>query len=198
MAHVSAAEIARKANGRRGVGGTFLISCPVPGHGRGRGDLTPSCTVRDGHAGRPYFIVSRAATGVTWCARRGSADGPRRLCTPISLGQPTHRGTHRLESSGQENIRDCGRDLEDSVATRRVRPSPLTSSRHGASPIHRWTACASIRACGTPTSRRISGAGRTDLPTDREELQGVQIIYLLPNVVPESAAEPPKRTLGPT
>lgn len=46
-----AAEIARHWGGvRSGTG--WLVRCPVPGHGRGRGDLTPSLSIADGTNGR--------------------------------------------------------------------------------------------------------------------------------------------------
>lgn len=35
---------------RNGAG--FLVHCPVPGHGRGRGDRAPSLSIRDGDDGR--------------------------------------------------------------------------------------------------------------------------------------------------
>ena len=42
-----AAAISRSLGGRRHTGG-YLVRCPVPGHGRGRGDRRPSLSIADG------------------------------------------------------------------------------------------------------------------------------------------------------
>lgn len=47
---MTAAAVSRALSGRRS-GGEFVCRCPVPGHGKGRGDLNPSLTVRDGKFG---------------------------------------------------------------------------------------------------------------------------------------------------
>ncbi len=49
---MNAAEIARALGGKR-TGGRWIASCPVPGHGRGRGDRNPSLSIADGADGRP-------------------------------------------------------------------------------------------------------------------------------------------------
>src|SRR5436309_2681253 len=45
---MNAAEIARARRGKRHKNG-FLISCPVPTHGKGNGDGNPSLLIWDGH-----------------------------------------------------------------------------------------------------------------------------------------------------
>jgi hypothetical protein len=40
------------ADNARRAGDGWLVSCPVPGHGQGRGDLNPSVSVTEGHDGR--------------------------------------------------------------------------------------------------------------------------------------------------
>jgi hypothetical protein len=51
---MTAAEIARALAGQRPVqrldDGGYLVSCPVPGHGKGRGDRCPSLRIADGHS----------------------------------------------------------------------------------------------------------------------------------------------------
>ncbi len=47
---MNAADIARQRGGKPVPGG-FLIRCPVPSHGQGRGDRNPSCTIADGDRG---------------------------------------------------------------------------------------------------------------------------------------------------
>lgn len=44
------AVIARRLGGAR-AGAGFLCRCPVPAHGKGRGDLRPSLAVSDGERG---------------------------------------------------------------------------------------------------------------------------------------------------
>ena len=63
MAQMTAADIARLAGGRRLSNGNYLISCPVPTHGRGRGDRNPSCSVRDGKIGQPIFHCHAGCDG---------------------------------------------------------------------------------------------------------------------------------------
>lgn len=48
---MTAEEIVRRLNGKW-VGGRALVSCPVKGHGRGRGDLSPSLSIAVGNGGR--------------------------------------------------------------------------------------------------------------------------------------------------
>jgi hypothetical protein len=45
----AAAELARAFGGHRSGDG-YLMRCPVPGHGRGKGDRNPSLLVKDGHS----------------------------------------------------------------------------------------------------------------------------------------------------
>ncbi len=49
---MNAAEIANALHGRPKSGGGFLCRCPLPGHGKGRGDRRPSLSVDDGEGGR--------------------------------------------------------------------------------------------------------------------------------------------------
>jgi putative DNA primase/helicase len=48
---MSANAIGKALNGRRSVGG-WLVRCPNPSHGQGRGDRTPSLSVSEGEGGR--------------------------------------------------------------------------------------------------------------------------------------------------
>jgi hypothetical protein len=48
--HSEAASLARDHHGVRSGAG-FLIRCPVPSHGKGRGDRNPSCSISDGEKG---------------------------------------------------------------------------------------------------------------------------------------------------
>ena len=69
-----AIDIAQRLDGRRNGKG-YLCRCPVPGHGRGRGDLNRSLKVDDSengplfccHAGRSQADVLAAAERVMGC-----------------------------------------------------------------------------------------------------------------------------------
>ncbi len=41
-----------RTRNRRENGSGWVVSCPVPGHGKGRGDLNPSLHVSEGDDGR--------------------------------------------------------------------------------------------------------------------------------------------------
>ena len=58
--------IANSLGGSRKIAGGYIARCPVPGHGRGRGDKTPSLSLANGtdgqllahcHAGCPSDAV---------------------------------------------------------------------------------------------------------------------------------------------
>ena len=49
---MNAATIGNALHGRPKSGGGFLVRCPLPGHGKGRGDRCPSLSVDDGEGGR--------------------------------------------------------------------------------------------------------------------------------------------------
>lgn len=49
---MSAADIARRLGGATRHGRGWLARCPIPGHGQGRGDRTPSLSLADGDNGR--------------------------------------------------------------------------------------------------------------------------------------------------
>jgi len=198
MAHVSAIDVARKANGKRGVDGSFSISCPVPGHGRGRGDLTPSCTIRDGHDGRPIF---HCFAGCDWrdvvraASERGWID--HNSASPSRLGfQPAHcrpnaskaQTTKTAEIARQ--IWKTASPLEGSpaqrylVQARRIANPPLGRLR-----FH-------PRVWHSDVKMHLPALIAPIFRTDREELQGVHIIFLLPNGAGKATVQPCKRTLG--
>jgi hypothetical protein len=52
---MGAKEAAHRLGRHQIAGAGFKASCPVPGHGRGRGDLDPSLSLRDGDNGRLVF-----------------------------------------------------------------------------------------------------------------------------------------------
>jgi putative DNA primase/helicase len=198
MAHVSAIDVARKANGKRGVDRSFLISCPVPGHGRGRGDLTPSCAIRDGHDGRLLFHcfagcdwrdVVRAARELGWIDHNSAS--PSRLSF-----LPTHWRPHASKAQATKTaeiarqIWKKASQLEGSpaqrylVQARRIPNPPLGRLR-----FH-------PRVWHSDVKKHMPALVAPIFRADREELQGVHIVYLLPTGAGKATAQPPKRTLG--
>ena len=69
---MTAAEIAKALNGRPAAGGGYLCRCPVPTHGRRRGDRNPSLLVREGD----FQPIWHCFGG---CDRRAVGDELRRL-----------------------------------------------------------------------------------------------------------------------
>jgi putative DNA primase/helicase len=91
----SARDIALALGGKRAQrcgDGTFLTCCPVPTHGRGRRDRTPSLAIRDGdtRALVKCFGGCEPATVLAELRRRGllgiaiTARGSRRATTATS------------------------------------------------------------------------------------------------------------------
>lgn len=65
--------VARALAGSIRSGSGWLVRCPVPSHGKGRGDLAPSLSIRDGDAGR---LLVRCFAG---CDPRDVLTGLRNL-----------------------------------------------------------------------------------------------------------------------
>ena len=122
---MTTADVARALHGRRNGAG-WLCRCPVPGHGRGRGDRTPSLSVDDREGGRllvhchagcsqPEIIAALRESGL-WngaqsqrpqaTAKRlpgAGADAPRRErrprwhpIQPVPFNTPAILPPHRL------------------------------------------------------------------------------------------------------
>lgn len=85
-----AAAIARRLGGAR-AGAGFLCRCPVPTHGKGRGDLCPSLAVSDGERGLVYHCFAGcAATDVRAAIERLDLSAP-----PPELENPEPRRSSR-------------------------------------------------------------------------------------------------------
>ena len=70
MARMTAADVARQAGGKRCGFDGYVGHCPVTGHGKGRGDLNPSLTIRDGRNGQ---VVLKCFAGCDWRDVRAAA-----------------------------------------------------------------------------------------------------------------------------
>lgn len=74
------------ADNVRRVGSSWLVSCPVPGHGKGRGDVNPSVSVSEGDEGRALVECKAgckseeilAEWGLTWADLFEHHNGHRR------------------------------------------------------------------------------------------------------------------------
>jgi putative DNA primase/helicase len=95
---VTAAAIARALHGKPCADG-FLVRCPVPSHGQGRGDRSPSLSISDGD--KPGRLLVRCYAGcdprdiLAELRRRGLIDAPkdgdrRREDRPAHATEPRH------------------------------------------------------------------------------------------------------------
>lgn len=73
----------------------YLVHCPVPGHGRGRGDLNPSLSVEDGDAG----LLLHCFGGCDFHAVRGALRG-------LGLRSPSSRVTQRASRLPPPSVPD--------------------------------------------------------------------------------------------
>ena len=126
---MSAAEIAEALHGRPKPSGGFLVRCPLPGHGQGRGDRHPSLSVDDGDGG---LVLVRCFAGCT------SADVLRELARLDLLPEresthPTRRGCappapHPVEPHGPSLAlwREAVTANEDTLTARYLRGRAIT------------------------------------------------------------------------
>jgi putative DNA primase/helicase len=82
-------EIASRLGGLRNGAG-FLCRCPVPGHGAGRGDRSPSLSIADGGAGLllQCFAGCDPRDVLAVLRRRGLVDGRERSEVPVKARKP--------------------------------------------------------------------------------------------------------------
>lgn len=189
MARISAAEIARVVASKRIANGAFLISCPVPGHGRGRGDRNPSCVVRDGDNGRLIFHcfagcdgrdVVQAARQREWIIDARSAPG--QPDTPKAQAANTHQIARNLWERASPGK---GSPAEHYLNHVRGIPNPPMDRLRFHPRVWHSGAKMHLPALVAPIFR-----------VDHENLQGVQVIYLQPGGVGKAEVNPAKRTLG--
>ena len=198
MAQLSAANIARQAGGKASGSGAFLIRCPNPNHGRGRGDLHPSCLVRDDGNGQPRF---HCFAGCDWRqVREGAVAKGWISSTP---------GTSTRFASGKEAT---PREKQNArvKAMIEIAHDIWASSQPGENtPAHNYL----VHARGIPNPpmdrlRYISSHWHSEsnlwLPalvapiqrSDRDGLQGVHLIYLQQDGGAKATVTPAKITLG--
>lgn len=106
---MSAAEIA-KALGGHPTGDGYLCRCPVPTHGKGRGDRNPSLFVKDGYTGKPVVSCFGACSSSDVLAelrRVGLDDQP-----------------DEIRRSGARDIRRGSSDVRPIDENRRLEPDP--------------------------------------------------------------------------
>jgi hypothetical protein len=104
---MNASEIAKALGGHRNGQG-YLCRCPVPAHGRGKGDRTPSLSIADGRDGK---LLVRCFAG----------------CGPLDV-------LAELRKRGMNDRSDAG-TLETSRRRENLStPSPIPSPTSGLSP----------------------------------------------------------------
>ena len=89
---VSAAEIAKHLHGVR-AGSGWICSCPVPSHGKGRGDRSPSLSLSNGDDGLVVHCFSGCSARDVYDALRGRGlldDGAKRAQRSPVASKPRH------------------------------------------------------------------------------------------------------------
>ena len=111
-----AAEIAAALGGRPVTGGRYQCSCPVPSHGKGKGDKRPSLLIRDGD--RRLLVKCwagcRAHDVLDELRRRGLLDG-RQTCRSAASTPPKPTRQRDLRSYAETLWRES-RPIGDAVA----------------------------------------------------------------------------------
>jgi putative DNA primase/helicase len=106
---MSANAIGRALNGRQSVGG-WLVRCPCPNHGQGRGDRTPSLSVSDGDEGR---LLLKCFAGCTFedilaeLQRLGLVDDRQPRSSVPSLRKRAPPSVHRPDEAALKIWREA-------------------------------------------------------------------------------------------
>src|SRR5215212_9616993 len=115
---MSADQIGRGLKGRRNGGG-WLVSCPCPNHGKGRGDHSPSLSLADGDDGR---LLLRCFAGCDFLdilaelKRRGLADGTTQPVPTKNRFTPTlHRFIEPCPDDGALTIWQAAVEAQETV-----------------------------------------------------------------------------------
>lgn len=128
-------ELPRAADVFRALGGVparegYLCRCPVPGHGRGRGDRRPSLSVRDGERQLLFHCFAgcspdeiKAALGA--CDLTNAARTPAVATRPVTEPKTTTADALRL---WRASLSSLGTPVEDYLASRRL-PADLSTVR---------------------------------------------------------------------
>lgn len=129
-----AAEIARRRGGVRNGAG-WLIRCPVPSHGRGKGDRNPSLSITDGAGGRllvkcfagcdPRDVLR--ALGCDSTENAFSRGTPAKVAKPAKVGDAER--TAKARAIWREAVPAAGTLVETYLRSRSITIDPPLSLR---------------------------------------------------------------------
>jgi hypothetical protein len=184
---MSAADVAQLLDGQK-VGRTWLCRCPVPGHGRGRGDRNPSLLVSDGRDGR-VWLTCRSG-----CNSRDVAEVIRDMDSGVFQREGERYDAKdevddRAKRSAQakkiwsRTVRAQGTPVQTYLASRRITVAPPPSLRYRAELWHSGS-----RACWPAMVAGVQDASG--------EFCGVHRTYLADGGLGKAPVEQQKMTLG--
>lgn len=168
MTRLRAADLARR-HGGVATGRGYLIRCPCPAHGRGRGDRNPSLYIEDGLT---RLLVSCFAGCEAVDVLKALPDAPARAEAPSAPLPPatTTQTARRLWSLGKPL---AGSPVADYLARRGLTP-PYPSSLRYLPPSERYPRPTMIAAI-TDDANRIAAAHLTYLDLDQPWRPGAHV-----------------------
>jgi hypothetical protein len=198
MSHYpSAADIARSFRNAKRSGHGFLVPCPVPSHGKGRGDWDPSLSIRDGDNGLVVFNcfgacdpadVRHHAIALGWVRDRDAR--------PARQWKPQAESTRRDEARDDERRAERARAIWEaaSPATGTLVATYLSAARGIPGPAPQslrfhpnvWHAESRQELPAMIACAVCHGVGVT----------GVHITYLQAEGTGKAAVSPAKRMIG--
>ncbi len=181
---VRAEAIARRLGGHR-AGAGFLCRCPVPTHGKGRGDLRPSLAVSDGERGLIYHCFAGCeAAEVRIAIDRLDLSGP---LPTLSKPQP-RRATPRTTTADARAL------------WRSARPTPGT-------PVESYLRARGFAETPPPTIRFLPSYPYSiserfpcliaAVQASSREAVAVQLTFLDPGGARKADVAEPRRCIGP-
>jgi putative DNA primase/helicase len=178
------AAIARRLGGTR-TGAGFLCHCPVPTHGKGRGDLRPSLAVSDGEPGVVYHCFAGCASADV-CAAIEKLD---LSAPPPALDRPESRRSSRRTTTADARtlwrsaILTPGTLAETYLRTRGFEPPPPATIRF--LPSYPYSAGVYF-PCLIAAVQALS-----------REIVAVQLTFLDPSGARKADVAAPRRCIGP-
>ena len=178
-----AAAIARRLGGAR-AGAGFLCHCPVPTHGKGRGDLRPSLAMSDGERGLVYHCFAGcAAADVHIAIERLDLSAPRQ---PLDKPEP-RRSSRRTTTADARTLWRSAVPTPGTVAAAYLRargfesPPPATIRFLPSYPYSAGAHFPCLIAAVQAPSR---------------EIVAVQLTFLDPSGVRKADVAEPRRSIG--
>lgn len=181
---IRAHDIARRLGGHR-TGAGFLCRCPVPSHGKGRGDLRPSLVISDGERGLIYHCFA----GCEASDVRVAIDKlDLTAALPALLASEPRRRPLRTSTADACALWRAARPVPGTLAEGYLRARGFSQ-----------TPPATIRFLPSYTysSRRSFPCLIAAVQAPSREIIAVQLTFLGPNGVRKADVPEPRRSIGP-